>query len=230
MRSIVALVVCAGLTSAVLADVVIKRFNDFGLDARAAALTLLSSRTIWSRALLAAVDAGKIDASLIPLDTVRLMTLHPDADLAAAIGRHWPDLRGASSADMQSMLGRVHDILAVGRGDPYKGKVLYRASCGKCHLLYGDGGRIGPDLTSYQRKDQQRILLNVINPSAEIREGFEAYNVLTSDGRVLSGFLFDRHPSWPYVVCGVLALITGLFAWNKLVGARTPSPVQPSAA
>ncbi|MFO1093153.1 MAG: PVC-type heme-binding CxxCH protein [Planctomycetaceae bacterium] len=175
-----------------IADVVIKRFNDFGLDARAAALTLLSSRTVWSRALLAAVDAGKINASLIPLDTVRLMTLHPDADLAAAIGRHWPDLRGASSADMQSMLGRVHDILAVGRGDPYKGKVLYRASCGKCHLLYGDGGRIGPDLTSYQRKDQQRILLNVINPSAEIREGFEAYNVLTTDGRVLSGFLFDQ--------------------------------------
>lgn len=49
-------------------------------------------------------------------------------------------------------------------------------------------------------------------------------------GPPFSGFLFDRHPSWPYVVCGVLALITGLFAWNKLVGARTPSPAQPSAA
>jgi putative heme-binding domain-containing protein len=35
-------------------------------------------------------------------------------------------------------------------------------------------------------------MLNVINPSAEIREGFEAYTVLTADGRVLSGFLFDQ--------------------------------------
>jgi putative heme-binding domain-containing protein len=112
--------------------------------------------------------------------------------VAAAIGRHWPDLQGASSADMQAMLGRIKEVLAAGRGDPYKGKMLYRNTCGKCHLLYGEGGRIGPDLTSFQRKDQPRILLNVINPSAEIREGFEAYTVLTTDGRVLSGFLFDQ--------------------------------------
>ena len=175
-----------------IAEAVLGRFNDLGVDAQAAALTLLSSRAGSSRALLAAVDAGKIDAALIPLDTVRLMTLHPDDELGAAIGRHWPDLHGASSAEMQSMLGRVQEILAEGRGDPYQGKTLYRESCGKCHLLYGEGGRIGPDLTSYQRKDQRRVLLNVINPTAEIREGFESYNVLTNDGRVLSGFLFDQ--------------------------------------
>ena len=175
-----------------IAAAVLSRFNELGADARAAALTLLSSRAPWSRELLAATDTGKIDPALIPLDTVRLMTLHPDDDLAAAIGRHWPDLAGASSAEMQSILGRVQEILAAGRGDPYAGKTLYRESCGKCHLLYGEGGRIGPDLTSYQRKDQPRVLLNVINPSAEIREGFEAYNVVTVDGRVLSGFLFDQ--------------------------------------
>jgi len=175
-----------------IAEAVVIRFNDFGTDARAAALTLLSSRAAWSRSLLAAVDDNKIAPALIPLDTVRLMTLHQNADLASSIGRHWPDLQGASSAEMQSMLGRIKDVLAAGRGDPYKGKTLYRNTCGKCHLLYGEGGRIGPDLTSYQRKDQPRLLLNVINPSAEIREGFEAYTVLTADGRILSGFLFDQ--------------------------------------
>ena len=30
-------------------------------------------------------------------------------------------------------------------------------------------------------------------------------------GPPFSGFLFDRHPSWPYVACGVLVFVTGMY-------------------
>lgn len=175
-----------------IGEVVVARYPQMGIDARTAAQTLLASRPAWSLALLQGIDAGTIDAATIPADTVRLMTVHTDPAVAELIRKHWPDIQGASSAEMQTMLAHVNDVLQSGNGDPYRGKAIYRQSCGKCHLLYGDGGRIGPDLTSYQRKDQNRVLLNVINPSAEIREGFESYMVLTLDGRVLSGFLFDQ--------------------------------------
>jgi putative heme-binding domain-containing protein len=36
------------------------------------------------------------------------------------------------------------------------------------------------------------MLLNVVNPSAEIREGFENYVVRTADGRMLTGFIADQ--------------------------------------
>ena len=36
------------------------------------------------------------------------------------------------------------------------------------------------------------MLLNVVNPNAEIREGYENYLVATKDGRTLSGFLADK--------------------------------------
>jgi putative heme-binding domain-containing protein len=36
------------------------------------------------------------------------------------------------------------------------------------------------------------MLLNVVNPSAEIREGFENYVVRTLDGRTLTGFIADQ--------------------------------------
>jgi putative heme-binding domain-containing protein len=36
------------------------------------------------------------------------------------------------------------------------------------------------------------MLLNIVNPSAEIREGYENYIVTTKDGRTLSGFLADK--------------------------------------
>lgn len=36
------------------------------------------------------------------------------------------------------------------------------------------------------------MLLAIVNPSAEIREGFENYSVETKDGRSLSGFLVEQ--------------------------------------
>ena len=161
-------------------------------DEQSAALTLLASRATWTRELLTAIDAGRADAAFVPLDTVRLMTIHQDASIGNLINSHWPDVEGASNAEMQDRIAQLNDILQSGNSDPYRGKPVYMQSCGKCHLLFGDGGRIGPDLTSYQRKDELRLLINVVNPSAEVREGFETHNVLTTDGRILSGFLFDQ--------------------------------------
>jgi putative heme-binding domain-containing protein len=59
-------------------------------------------------------------------------------------------------------------------------------------MLFGQGGQIGPDLTAYKRDDLQAMLVNVVNPSAEIREGFENFLVATADGRQLTGFIADR--------------------------------------
>jgi len=36
-------------------------------------------------------------------------------------------------------------------------------------------------------------------------------------GPPVSGWLFDRHPSWPYLGVAVIAVVTGLVAWNSLV-------------
>lgn len=58
--------------------------------------------------------------------------------------------------------------------------------------MFGDGGQIGPDLTGFKRDDVTNMLTNIVNPSAEIREGFETYVAVTGDGRVLSGFLADK--------------------------------------
>ena len=79
-------------------------------------------------------------------------------------------------------------------GNPYQGKKLFLESCGKCHKLFDDGGNIGPNLTTYKRDDLRGMLLNVVSPSAEIREGFENYLVRTADGRTLNGFIADQDP------------------------------------
>jgi putative heme-binding domain-containing protein len=39
------------------------------------------------------------------------------------------------------------------------------------------------------------MLMNVVNPSAEIREGFENFVARTTDGRTLTGLIADQDPS-----------------------------------
>ncbi|MBW3539950.1 MAG: HEAT repeat domain-containing protein, partial [Planctomycetes bacterium] len=161
-------------------------------DVREAARTLLVSRSAWAAAFLAAIDAGVIDPATVPLDDVRKLTVHQDERIASLVKKHWNDIQGASTAEMQAQIDRIAKLIALEGADPSAGKELYTKSCGKCHLLFGEGGRIGPDLTTYQRKDTLQVLINVVNPSAEVREGFETWLIVTDDGRTATGFLYDQ--------------------------------------
>ena len=58
--------------------------------------------------------------------------------------------------------------------------------------LFFKGGEVGPDLTRYQRDDLSTMLVSILEPNAEIREGYENVVVTTNDRRVLSGFLSDE--------------------------------------
>ncbi len=175
-----------------IADTIIRRCDALNDDVRPVAYTVLVSRKEWSRALLEAIERGVIDHTSIPIDAVQKMTVHKDDRIAELVKKHWSDVRGASTDEMKRQIERLTHVLESETGSPYAGERLFVESCGKCHRLFHRGGRIGPDLTQYKRDDTLRMLLNIVNPSAEIREGFENYMVLTNDGRVAAGFLFDQ--------------------------------------
>jgi putative heme-binding domain-containing protein len=159
---------------------------------RETAQSLLSSRQEWAEAFLAAVDAGSIEKGTIAEGTVRKLMLYESPRLAELCKKHWGELSGPAPDALRAEIERMIGTIGSGSGNPYQGKQLFATSCGKCHVLFGQGGRIGPDLTGYKRDDLRGMLLNVIHPSAEIREGFENYIVRTEDGRVLTGFIADQ--------------------------------------
>jgi putative heme-binding domain-containing protein len=64
--------------------------------------------------------------------------------------------------------------------------------CGVCHTLFHKGGKVGPNLTAYQRDDLGTMLTSILDPGAEIREGFVNYIARTKSGRSLGGFLVDN--------------------------------------
>jgi putative heme-binding domain-containing protein len=171
---------------------VLAAWPSLGVEARTAAFTLLASRPAWAQALLEAVDSGQIAKSLVPQDTLAKLARYRQPRVAELFAKHFSQTRLPTRDEMQARIARVREVLHAGVGNPYAGQPLFATLCGACHTLFGQGGRIGPDLTAFQRDDLDTLLLSVVNPNAEIREGYENYYVTTKDERTLSGFLVER--------------------------------------
>jgi len=161
-------------------------------DTQSMALSVLTSRAAWSRLLLERIKAGEIEAGAMLTSVQNHILLQRD-DLNSALVREiWGDTAAAAAAELQAEIVRLTAVVHDGNGSPYAGRKLFNEHCAKCHKLYDHGGEIGPNLTAYQRDNVDRLLASVVNPSAEIREGFENFLLQTTDGRTLTGFLADQ--------------------------------------
>lgn len=166
--------------------------GDWGDSARESAISFLASRPVWAKLLIAKVTAGEIKASQVTPLMIERMRLLNNREIDQSIAKTWPASEGVSSTELQSQLQDWKKIITAAAGNPYRGKVAYKNLCGKCHQLFEEGDNIGPNLTSYQRSDLDRILMNIAAPSLEIREGYETWLIRTEDGRTLSGFIVDK--------------------------------------
>jgi putative membrane-bound dehydrogenase-like protein len=151
-------------------------------------LNWLASRSDSSEFLLNLISSKRFNAKDVPQDIVARLRIHAP-EKAQTI---WGSEKHATTGELQVEIDRVNRVLASGSGSPYEGYKVFSATCGACHKLFGQGGQIGPDLTAFKRDDLQNMLLNIVHPNAEIREGYVNYMVTTKDGRALTGFLADE--------------------------------------
>jgi putative heme-binding domain-containing protein len=163
-------------------------------DVQTAFLALMASRASWSADLLRAVETGRIMASAIPPDIVARIRAHQDEAVTKLAARIFPRAAAGGGTDAKQRLAEVEAALKGGSGNPYAGEQLYSERCASCHKLFFKGGKIGPELTYYQRDNLGTMLPSILTPSVEIREGFEYTMVETTDGRSLSGFVVERDP------------------------------------
>lgn len=84
--------------------------------------------------------------------------------------------------------------VAVRGGDPQRGKLLFversDASCRRCHLVNGDGGNVGPELSEIgANKDRDYLLEAIVEPNKAIAKGFESLVVQDVDGKIHVGIV-----------------------------------------
>jgi putative heme-binding domain-containing protein len=151
---------------------------------------MLAGRVEWARLFMDEVEATRIKARHVPSDVVRQLGLYRDAELDERVKKFWPPASAkVGSAEKLAEMGRIKSVIAKGGGDAEKGKLTFTQRCAVCHTLFGEGGKVGPELTGYERNNTDFWLLGILDPSIEIREGFGAYICKLKDGQILMGLL-----------------------------------------
>jgi putative heme-binding domain-containing protein len=78
-------------------------------------------------------------------------------------------------------------------GDANRGKAIYLskpAKCASCHKVHGQGNDVGPDLSQVGGKlDLTHLIESILDPSAEIPQGYHATVIETKAGQVLTGIV-----------------------------------------
>lgn len=163
------------------------------LDLRQAAFQLFASRAAWAKAFLVKIrDTKEVKKEEVPVDIVRQFKLLGDTSLNTAVDALWPNVRLVSSEEKQQEVNRIQKALSSGNGELKNGKKLYGMYCANCHILNGEGMEVGPELTGYDRTNLTYMVLNIVDPNADIREGYVNYRIEKKDGRIVMGILVDR--------------------------------------
>ncbi|WP_437187936.1 c-type cytochrome [Planctomicrobium sp. SH668] len=117
-------------------------------------------------------------AILAPIAGQSLLAPLPQFDPPVGPGRKWT--REEALATIENQL-RERNF--------ERGRQLYfTTSCGKCHRLNGEGGAIGPDLSTAGKKFPLADMLdNILDPSKVISDQYASHQLVTTDGEVLSG-------------------------------------------
>ena len=170
---------------------ILNLYGSLPIDVRQVAGTLLAGRIKFAKALVRAVEGGKISPLLISPEVVSLLRSHNDAEVTGLVDKYFANTE-TDANKLEEEIKRLSNLVKNKPGNPYAGKKLFTTSCGSCHRLFESGGYIGPDLSTYQRDDVDTMLLSIVNPSAQIREGYENFLLNTLDGRTVVGFLVEQ--------------------------------------
>ena len=186
--------------------VLISRYSKLNTQEQRAVVETLASRKAYAEALLEALKMNQIQSSSIPVQVAR--------SLKNLLGKKFTDVYGGLpvvGAEREHLIKKYKKLCkpsAVAAADASRGRAVFQKTCAACHVLYGEGGKVGPELTGANRANLDYILLNSVYPSLDVPHAYRTVSVLTVDGRVVNGVLAEedttkivlRTPEQPRVV------------------------------
>lgn len=93
-------------------------------------------------------------------------------------------------------------IAALPQADASRGRSIFHAAgCIACHRVGAEGAAFGPDLSELgARGNVERIIRSILEPSAEIVEGFGLHAYTTRNGRTVAGRILEESQSAIWVI------------------------------
>ncbi len=143
--------------------------------------------------------AGGEEADGPDLTTGRFQNASTDAGLYEVIrdgieGTSMRGLRRAKDQEIWQLVTYLRTLsdgvdLAALPGSPEAGQAVFkRLDCGRCHMVEGLGGRLGPDLSRVGgRRSPDELAEDLTEPSAEVAPRWWTVRVTRADGTVVEG-------------------------------------------
>ncbi len=150
-------------------------------------------KPVWEP-MLAKADKGGLTEEQIAFlrNPAKPAPVAPKADAAVAkfIADALKGGAGSLKATPEFVKALADDVRA--HGDAAKGAAVFKKAelgCTACHRIGNDGGALGPDLNNLGSAQPLDFIIGaVVEPSREIKEGFEARLVTTKSGGAFTGF------------------------------------------
>lgn len=172
-----------------------ENYRKFGPGERPTVIDTLVSRPAFAKELLKDMKAGKIPRADLSAFHARQINAFKDAELSKQLVEAWGELR-ESAADKKELIEKVKKQLTpatLAKANLSQGRMLFTAVCGACHMMYGQGGKIGPDLTGSGRANLDYLLENIADPSGVVSADFRMSLLTHKDGRVLNGVVTESN-------------------------------------
>jgi len=96
-------------------------------------------------------------------------------------------------AYLRSMSKGLRETTAA--GDRARGRALFegKGTCQSCHMVDGQGGRRGPDLSAIGAvRRAAELEQSILEPAAEVLPQNRSFHVVTRDGRTIDGRLLNQ--------------------------------------
>lgn len=183
----------AMIENAAAPSVLMARYEQLSPEHRRAVVETLATRKPYARELLSSIKNKAVAREDIPVHVARSLN-----DL---LGNRFVEVYGEVKSigdDREKQIAKYKKMLtpaALAKADASRGRAVFKKTCASCHLLYGDGGKVGPDLTGSNRANLDYILLNSVDPSYDVPAGYKMVTVLTTDGRLINGVVAEEDDS-----------------------------------
>ena len=170
-------------------DWLLSAYPDYPPAEQLAVIETLATRKPYAEALLNALEQGQVKRSAVPAYVAR--------SLGSLLGDRFTakyDVKPLTD-DKKEMIAKYKKLAnpqALKSADASSGRAIFQRTCMACHIMFGEGGIIGPELTGSNRADLDYLLLNILDPSGDIPDAYKMVMITTKDGQVLAGTITEE--------------------------------------
>lgn len=178
------------------ASAILKLYSTMNSADKLNAQQTLASRVPWARELVDAIESKRIAAVDLSAFAARQIRELGDEELTAKLARCWGEVR-QTPQDRAKQIASIKKWLTtelVKQADLEHGSQLFKKQCANCHKFFGEGGKIGPDITGSQRMNLDYMLENIVDPNSTVSKDYQMEVFQTDEGRVINGLVESETP------------------------------------